>query len=142
MGIYMYWPIGLAVLAEVMYQISSKSTPHDLNPFASLTITYLIGAAVSAGIFFIMSKGGNILNEWSHANWTMFLLGFAIVGLEAGSIYMYRVGWNVNTGYIVKACFIAVALLLVGYFVYKEQVSVTKVAGIAVCMLGLFLINR
>lgn len=142
MGIYMYWPIGLAVLAEVMYQISSKSTPHDLNPFASLTITYLIGAAVSAGIFFIMSKGGNIFHEWSHANWTMFLLGFAIVGLEAGSIYMYRVGWNVNTGYIVKACFIALALLLVGYFVYKEQVSVTKVAGIAVCMLGLFLINR
>ena len=46
MGIYMYWPIGLAVLAEVMYQISSKSTPQDLNPFASLTITYLIGAAV------------------------------------------------------------------------------------------------
>ena len=142
MGIYMYWPIALAVLSEVAYQISSKSTPQDLNPFASLTITYLIGAVVSAVIFFIMSKGGNIIQEWGQANWSMFLLGIAIVGLEAGSIYMYRVGWNVNTGYIVKACFIAVALLLVGYFLYKEQVSVTKIAGIAICMLGLFLINR
>ena len=142
MSIYMYWPIALAVGAEILYQISAKSTPQELNPFASLTITYLIGAAICAIIFLVSTKGGNILHEWSHANWTMILLGFAIVGLEAGSIFMYRVGWNVNTGYIVKGCFMAVALLLVGYFLYKEQISGTKIAGIAVCMIGLFLINR
>ncbi len=142
MSIYLYWPIALAILSDIVYQIAAKSTPQGLNPFASLTITYLIGAAVSAVIFFAMTKGGNILQEWSHANWTMIILGFAIVGLEAGAIYMYRVGWNVNTGYIVKACIMAVALLLVGYFLYKEQISVSKITGIAVCMLGLFLINR
>ena len=142
MSVYMYWPIALAVCSDVLYQIASKSTPTNLNPFASLTVTYLIGAAISAVIFFITSKGGNILHEWGNANWTMFLLGLAIVGLEAGSIYMYRVGWNINTGYIVKSCFLAAALLVVGYLIYKEQISATKVAGIAVCMLGLFLINR
>lgn len=142
MSIYLYWPIALAVLSDIVYQIAAKSTPQGLNPFASLTITYLIGAAVSAIIYFAMSRGGNILQEWSHANWAMILLGFAIVGLEVGAIYMYRVGWNVNTGYIVKACFMAVGLLLVGYFLYKEQISGSKVAGIAVCMIGLFLINR
>ncbi len=142
MNIYMYWPIALAVCSEVTYQICARSTPQALNPFASLTITYLIGAAVSAVIFFVMSKGGNILHEWSQANWTMILLGIAIVGLEAGAIYMYRVGWNVNTGYIVKASFIALALIVVGYLIYKEQVTLTKLAGVAVCMVGLFLINR
>lgn len=142
MSLYMYWPIALAVAADILYQIAAKSTPQDLNPFASLTITYMIGAAICAIIFFITTKGGNLLHEWGHANWTMILLGFAIVGLEAGAIYMYRVGWNVNTGYIVKACFMAIGLLLVGYFIYKEQISATKVAGIAVCMIGLFLINR
>ena len=142
MSIYMYWPIALAVLSDIIYQIAAKSTPQNLNPFASLTITYLIGAVVSAGIFFAMTKGGNILQEWGQANWAMVILGFAIVGLEAGSIYMYRVGWNVNTGYIVKACFLALALLVVGYLLYKEQINVSKIAGIAVCMLGLFLINR
>ena len=142
MNLYMYWPIALAVGADLMYQVAAKSTPQTLNPFASLTITYMIGAAVSAVIFFAMSKGGNILHEWSQANWAMIVLGFAIVGLEAGSIYMYRVGWNVNTGYIVKACFLALGLLLLGYFLYKEQISATKIAGIAVCMAGLYLINR
>lgn len=142
MNIFMYWPIALAICSEVIYQICAKSTPQQINPFASLTITYLIGAVVSAVIFFIMNRGGNILHEWGQANWAMLVLGIAIVGLEAGAIYMYRVGWNVNTGYIVKASFIALALLVVGYLVYKEQITATKVAGIAVCMLGLFLINR
>lgn len=142
MSIYMFWPIALAVFSDIFYQICSKSTPETLNPFASLTITYMVGAAFSAIIFFIMSGGGNLISAWKEVNWTTFVLGLAIVGLEVGSIYMYRVGWNINTGYIVKSLILAIALILVGYFIYKEQFTVTKAAGIAVCLLGLYLINK
>ncbi len=138
----MYWPIALAVFADVFYQVAAKSTPEGINPFASLTVTYLVGAAASAVIFFAMTKGGSLLQEWGQVNWATFLLGVAIVGLEAGSIYMYKVGWNVNTGYIVKSCFLAIALVAVGYLLYKEQITPTKVAGLAVCMTGLYLLNR
>ena len=138
----LYWPILLAVFSDIFYQICAKSTPANLNPFASLTVTYLVGAAVSALIFFLASGGANLLAEWKNINWTTFVLGLAIVGLEAGSIYMYKVGWAVNTGYIVKALILAIALIAVGYFLYKEQFSMTKAAGIAVCLAGLYLINR
>lgn len=138
----LYWPIILAVCADIIYQISAKSTPETLNPFASLTITYLIGAAISLVIFFITSAGGNFFAELKQINWSAFALGLAIVGLEAGSIYMYKVGWNLNTGYMVKSIILAMALIVVGYLLYKEQVSGTKIAGIAVCLLGLFLINK
>ena len=141
MSLAMYWPIALAVFADVFYQICSKSTPVSLNPFASLTITYLVGAALSALIFF-MTGGGNLLAEWKEINWTTFVLGLAIVGLEAGSIYMYRLGWNMNTGYIVKALILGIVLIGVGYFLYKEQLTMTKAAGILVCLFGLFLINK
>ena len=94
----LYWPILLAVFSDIFYQICAKSTPASLNPFASLTITYLVGAAVSTVIFFITSGGGNLLAEWKAINWSTFVLGLAIVGLEAGAIYMYKVGWAVNTG--------------------------------------------
>ena len=142
MRIYMVWPIVLAVFADIFYQICAKSTPEKLNPFASLTITYLVGAAVSAGIFFLTGNGRSLLTEWKNVNWTAFVLGIAIVGLEAGSIYMYKAGWNVNTGYIVKAMILGIALIAVGYFLYKESFSVTKAAGIAVCLLGLYLLNK
>ena len=138
----LYWPIVLAVCADIVYQISAKSTPETLNPFASLTITYLIGAAISLVIFYITSAGGNFIAELKQINWTAFALGLAIVGLEAGSIYMYKVGWNMKTGYLVKSIILALALIVVGYILYKEQVSGTKIAGIAVCLLGLFLINK
>lgn len=138
----LYWPIVLAVCADIVYQISAKSTPETLNPFASLTITYLIGAAISLVIFYITSAGGNFITELKDINWSTFALGLAIVGLEAGSIYMYKVGWNINTGYMVKSIILACALIVVGYILYKEQVSGTKIAGVAVCLLGLFLINK
>ena len=93
-------------------------------------------------IFYITSAGGNFIAELKQINWTAFALGLAIVGLEAGSIYMYKVGWNMNTGYLVKSIILALALIVVGYILYKEQVSGTKIAGIAVCLLGLFLINK
>ena len=63
-----YWPMAVAVISAVFYHIASKSTPPGTNVFASLTITYLIGAAVSTGIYFAMTSGGNILREWGQIN--------------------------------------------------------------------------
>ena len=142
MNIYMMWPIALAVFSDVFYRICAKSTPSNINPFASLTITYLVGSAVSAVLFFLTSNGQGILAECKGINWTAFVLGLAIVGLEAGSIYMYKAGWNVNTGYIVKSMILGIALIAVGYFLYKEAFSVSKAVGIAVCLFGLYLINK
>lgn len=138
----LYWPILLAVFSDIFYQIGAKSTPANLNPFASLTVTYLVGAAISTVIFFITSGGGNLLAEWKEVNWSTFVLGLAIVGLEAGAIYMYKVGWAVNTGYIVKAILLAIALIAVGYFLYKESFSLNKALGILACLVGLYLINK
>ena len=138
----LYWPILLAVFSDIFYQICAKSTPAALNPFASLTVTYLVGAVVSTVIYFLTSGGGNLLAEWKEVNWSTFVLGFAIVGLEAGAIYMYKVGWAVNTGYIVKAILLAIALIAVGYFLYKESFSMNKALGIVACLVGLYLINK
>ena len=70
------------------------------------------------------------------------MLGLAIVGLEGGSIFMYKAGWAVNSGYVVKAIIIAVALVFVGGLLYREPVTPSKIAGIALCMAGLYFINR
>ena len=137
-----YWPIALMVGADMFYQICTKSTPSTLDPFAGLTITYTVGAVVSAVLYFTLNHGDSLIKEWSNVNWTTFILGVAIVGLEVGSIYMYKVGWNINTGYMVKSIILAIVLIFVGYVLYKEQINMTKVAGIAVCLAGLYLINK
>lgn len=142
MSFSMIWPIALIVLSNVFYNICSKETPSAINPFAALSITYVIGAVVSVILYFVLNRGENLLQEYRNLNWSSFVLGLAIVGLEAGSIYMYKAGWNVSSGQIVYSIILAVCLILVGVFAYHESISVTKIIGILVCMVGLFLINK
>jgi len=135
------WPIALVVASNIIYHICSKSVPRDINPFASLTVTYLIGAIACAILYFTIGRGGNPVKELAKLNWAPFVLGIVIVGLEAGWIYAYKAGWQVSTGFIVHSAFLAVCLLFVGYILYKEPITWNKAAGIAVCIAGLALIN-
>lgn len=138
----MAWPIILIVISNIFYNVCSKQTPENINPFASLTITYLVGAVASGILYFALSKGGNIINEYKNINWTTFVLGLAIVGLEAGSIYMYKAGWPINSAHIFHSAILAIALIFVGYLLYHEAITWQKVAGIAICFVGLLLISK
>lgn len=138
----MIWPIAVIVLSNVFYNVCSKSTPDKINPFASLTITYIIGAVVSVIMYFALNTRGNLLQEYRHLNWSAFVLGLAIVGLEAGSIYMYKAGWNISTGQLVYSSILAMILMGVGYLFYHETITGTKLAGILICMVGLYFINK
>ena len=71
-----------------------------------------------------------------------FVFGVALVGLEVGYIYAYKAGWPVSTAAIVQSSFLTVALLVAGFFLYHEPISLNKVAGIFSCMVGLYFINK
>ncbi len=135
------WPIALVVLSNVVYQICAKSVPDGLNPFLALTVTYLVGAAASLVLYFTLSKQQNPLKELSHLNWAPFVLGLVIVGLEVGFIYAYKAGWSVSTASLVQGTALAVILIFVGYFLYKEALTWNKLVGAGICLVGLFFIN-
>ncbi len=135
------WPIALVVLSNVAYQICAKSIPSGMNPLASLTITYFVGAVVSAILFFVLNNGTSITIEFSKVNWAPFIFGIVLVGLEVGWIYAYRAGWQVSTAQIVQSAFLAVALIFVGALLYKEALTWNKLVGILICLIGLVFIN-
>ena len=138
----MIWPIALVVFSNIIYQICAKSIPKDMDTMASMTITYLVGAVCSAIMFFVMNRNGNLLQEYSKMNWAPIALGISVVGLEVGFIYAYKNGWSVSTASIVQSAFLAVALLIVGKLLYREQIDAGKIVGIGFCLVGLFFINR
>ena len=135
------WPICLVVLSNVFYQVCAKSVSDGMNPLASLTITYAVAAIVSAILYYALNRDANILREYSKVNWTSFVLGISIVGLEAGFIYAYKAGWTISTAQIVQAAILAVILIFVGYLFYKESITWNKIVGIVICIAGLGLIN-
>ena len=132
----------MLVISNVFYHITAKSLPAQVDSFFSMTITYLVGAAVSLVLFFTIGNGEPVSQQLAGINWAPVVLGLAVVGLEVGAIFMYKAGWEVSVGNIVQAIFVAIALLIVGVLVYKEALTVTKVAGIAACLVGIFLLNK
>ena len=135
------WPIALVIISNVAYQICAKSVPKDIDPFASLIITYLAGAAASAILYYALGSDGNLLSESRKLNWAPIVLGIVIVGLEAGWIYAYKAGWQVSTGFIVQSAFLSSVLLFVGYLLYHEALTWNKIVGVVICMIGLIFIN-
>lgn len=136
------WPIGLVVLANVAYNIITKSTPAQANAMFSLTFTYLTAALTSFILYLIQGGQLRFSRELSHINWTAPFLGVGIVALEFGYIYAYRAGWKVNTASLTANIALACLLVIVGFVVYKESLSVQQIAGVALCIFGLFLISR
>lgn len=135
------WPIGLVVLSNIVYHITAKSIPSEVNPFASLTITYLIGAVCSALFFLIAGHEQSFVKEVAKMNWAPFVMGLVVVGLEVGFIYAYKAGWPVSTAAIVQSSFLGIALIIVGFVGFHESMTWKKIVGICICLVGLFFIN-
>ena len=135
------WPIALVVFSNVVYQICAKSVPHEMHPFASLTVTYTVSALVCLVLFFVLNRGGHLFREYAKLNWAPIVFGVVLVGLEVGFIYAYKAGWPVSTAQTVQSAVLAVALLLVGFLLYREPLRWNKVVGVAICLVGLVFIN-
>lgn len=135
------WPLALAVVTYVAYQILLKSARPEVNILGVLTVAYF-AAFVAAGLlwFRFQDLGANRLETRDIAIGVM--LGLSIVGLEYGFVSAFRAGWPLNSaGAIVN---VAVALLVVpiGYLFFAEQMSWVKGLGLAMCCGGLLLIAR
>lgn len=135
------WPIMLVVLSNVVYQICAKEVPGNVNPFASLTVTYIIGAITSGIIYFVFNKGENLFKEFTKLNWASFIFGIVLVGLEVGWIYAYKAGWQVSTASIVQSSFLSVLLIFIGLMLYNEAITWNKIVGVIICLIGLVFIN-
>ncbi len=135
------WPLLLIVASNVFYNIIVKETPGKVNPFLSLVVTYLAGAVISFCIYLATAEKHHILQNLKQLNWTSYVLGIAIIGLEAGYIYLYRAGWQISLGSLAANIALAVSLLMVGALLYKEVIRVNQGIGIVLCIAGLVCVN-
>ena len=131
------------IVSNTVAHVCAKSMPAKLDPLASLTVSYLLAAIFSAAAYFVINRGSaDLLREYSGLNWVPFLLGLALVGMEAGSIYAYRAGWSVSTLQVTSAAGIAALLVFIGYLAYHEAITPSKLIGLACCIVGLYFLNK
>lgn len=136
-----YLPVAIVILSTIVYQLVIKITPHQVNPLITLFVTYLAAAALCMLLYPFFSQGETVLENLKKINWTSLMLGLAVVGIEVGFLLTYRAGWPFSTTSQMANSVVAMAVLVIGLFIFKEKLSLLKGAGILLCMTGVFMIN-
>ena len=134
--------LGVAIAATVAYHIVLKLTPAAANPYLSLTVTYAMTTVVFAVIYTALPGTSSLRIAVGELNWTAVALGCVVVFLDLGFMMLYRGGFQVSLGQIITQSAAALLLLLAGVAFFSEKLSLTNLAGIALCVAGLWLINK
>lgn len=136
-----YFSLCIAVCGLAIYHLSLKRTPHDLNPFAFLAIGYLIAAVLCvSGARFVNGK-----MPWqgfsSSLAITFALLAAGVLLIEVGTLLCYRYGWPLGTVGPVGNAIASAALLPVAILIFKDKVTPTQLAGLALVVAGMVLMS-
>jgi multidrug transporter EmrE-like cation transporter len=134
--------LALAVVTTVGYHLVMKVTPAAVNPFLSLAASYTLGAAVFLACFALAPDGPTLREGLKPLNWTVLGLTVMVVGLDVGFLMLYRSGFEVSLGQIVTQSGAALILVVAGIALFREKINAANLAGIALCVAGLWLINR
>ena len=136
------WPIALLVVAHTIYQISAKSVPDAMDPFAAVFFNYVVAAALAFCLWMVMGQDRSLTTQLSKMNWAPVTMAMAITAVEVASVFMYKVGWNISIGSTVANILTAIALAGVGVLIYKDVMTVNQLIGIGLCIAGLVVMNR
>jgi multidrug transporter EmrE-like cation transporter len=132
----------LAIAASVAYHLVLKVTPGAVHPVFSLAVTYAIGAVAFFGCYALLPDAPPAHEAARAVNWTAAGLAVAVIGIDIAFLMLYRSGFEVAFGQNVTQSATAIILVGIGALVFREKITAVNVAGIALCVAGLWLISR
>ncbi len=139
-----YLPLVTAVLSLALYNIFQKTIAPKADPYLSLIVTYIV-AGIIASIAYFVTKSDAIRvlpQEFRQLNWATFALGTAIVGMELGFLFVYRNGWNLSFASLLSNVLVALLLIPIGIFFFREHLVPANYIGIILCIVGLILVAK
>jgi uncharacterized membrane protein len=136
-----YFSIGMTVVSNALYHVVQKLTPASVNPLLALTMTYATATIICLVLLPVFPLGASLADSLRQLNWASFALAITVVGLELGFILAYRAGWNISLGAIVSNVAVTLLLIPVGLLFFQERLSAVNVVGVAVCVVGLVMVN-
>jgi multidrug transporter EmrE-like cation transporter len=132
----------LAVAGTVGYHLVLKVTPSGVNPVVSLAVSYGLVTLVLAAAALLAPDGAPLRDALRQVNWTALALALAIIALDFGFLLLYRSGFDVSLGQLVTQSAAALLLIFLGVALFREKLSPANLAGVALCVVGLWLVSR
>ena len=133
-------PLLMIVGGGVLYHVCQKATPATLDPFLALCISFGLASLACLGLF--VAREGVSTAQLHRVNWTSIVLALALVAIESGYLMGYRAGLKLNVSSFVCNNLVAMVLLLLGTFLYRENFTLRTGSGMVLCASGLLLLLR
>lgn len=132
----------LAISATVGYHFVLKITPAAANPLLSLAATYAVGSVIFLIGYAVTAGGAPLRANLQALSWTPLALAGVVVLLDIGYFMLYRTGYDLSLGQLVTQSAAALLLVVLGVALFREKLTLVNVAGILLCVAGLWLVNR
>ncbi len=132
----------IAVVSTVAYHLVTKLVPAGAHPIASLMTAYVCGSLACAAILLVTPGDGGFRGHFAGVNWTAPALAATVVLLDFGFILLYRSGFPVSLGALVTQVAAAILLLGLGLWFFRDRLTLTNLAGVVLCLAGLWLVSR
>ncbi|HYL56322.1 MAG TPA: hypothetical protein VEU73_12190 [Gemmatimonadales bacterium] len=137
-----YLPIALTALATTLYHVAQKSIVPGVHPMVSLVVTYATSLVTCLATIPFAPGGAVFLRSLKDLNWATYVVGLSIVGVELAILLAYRAGWRISLASVIANVTTALLLVIIGVFVYREQLAARHVVGLLMCLGGLVLAAR
>jgi drug/metabolite transporter (DMT)-like permease len=139
----MRWlPLALIVLSNVAYHLGQKAVPRGAHPVVAALAMYAVAAAGGLVALLFVVPGPTRASAAAALHWSVALVGLGILGVEIGFLLVYRAGWEISTASLVAAVLLAMLLVPIGIFGFREPWSATRLAGLVLALSGLWLLGR
>lgn len=131
----------VTVLSNLIYHLSQKTIKTTVHPLVSLITTYTVALILCFILLLFFPLKNNFLSEIKLLNFSSYILGIAIIGLEVGFLLAYRSGWNISYAAVVSNVLLGLLLIPMGLIFFKDKLSLYNYFGILLSIVGLVLIS-
>lgn len=137
-----WFSIVLVVLGNVIYHLGQRKIPPAAHPVAATFAAYIVALVVTAATFPLLARGVDLRSAWRPLNSSTLLVGIGIVAIELGFLLAYRAGWVLSNASLMANVVVAVLFLAIGAFFLQEHITFSRLAGVGLCLVGLWLVAR
>lgn len=132
----------VVVVALAGYHLAQRAMPEELRPAPLFMLVYGVATVLMVVATVVDPGSGTGALRASASHWAPWLLVAAVSGIELGVYAMYRSGWSVSVASTSTQAIVAVVLVLVGVLAFGEHITITRVAGVGLCVAGAALVTR
>jgi uncharacterized membrane protein len=137
-----FFPFALTVGGILVYHVSQKNIPAEINPFHATMLAYAAGILVCAAFGIAYTGNRSLLLSFKGSNWAVWAMGLGAAAIEVGFMLAYRSGWRVSVTAVAVNVAATLLLIPIGFAFFKENLSFRNVVGVLFCILGLALVMR